>query len=996
MGVFYIFPNFLTKPNRVALFIIISALAFFPFNCFTSAPKTDSTHFILNDDFEHGTLSGWFNTADWSNSDVDPINGERSLKHEQGDGISYIRHPLENENILSDTISWRFSMKNGNWIPSANNKFWFFLYSDEEDIATGQVNGYAAGVNMTGNDDYLKIWEVTDGLPAKTVISSDYKWGSGSMLAIEVKRTPEGEWELKYNEEGEFRNFTSAGKAVAHEHTEAEWCGLVFVYTPTRAGLLWLDDVYSGPPIPDTIPPFVTGLEALTPHLAELSFSEKVDSESALNPENYILNNNVNPVEVNFVNSKFSKVHLYFNEPFTCSEANYLTIENICDPAGNVMEPETVQFKYESLRISDIRIISDNRLRLMFTKPLKESTATDINNYLLDPGGIKPYSATTEIGNPQAVLLSFQEHFIQKGEYTLLVQNTEDLHGNKIEPVEKHIVYYRANPLDVVINEIMARPGPPVGLPEFEYVELHNRTDYPVDLGSWTLAVGNRTRSIPYTVIAPGEYLTLCDPDAESALSVFGPVAAIENFPLIPMGGQTILLQDNEGNIISAISYCESWYKSDYKAAGGWSLEQIDPDNPCGGKENWTASVHISGGTPGAANSVKDINPDNSRPELVRAATLTDSTVRLFFSEPLHPSAEENPGYYSASHNAGEPLSVFYLPPHFTEADLQFSKTFEKNSIYTVTVENGLYDCAGNPVKRKSSAKFALPEKPEKGDVIINEVLFNPPPGGVEFIELYNRSDKVIDLFDMVLAEKCPDTGTIDPAYPIAPGRYLLFPGEYVVLTTCRETIKRYYETPGPFVFAEMERVTKLNNDEGRVIIADRGLDIIDDFSYREDMHHPLLTDFKGVSLERLNFNRPASDQTNWHSASENSGFATPGYINSQFIQPGIEIKGEILVEPEIFSPDNTGYNDVANIVYNFGKPGYLGTITIYDSKGRLVRRLVRNKLLGTSGTFSWDGRNEANSQSKMGIYIIHTEVFHPEGAVKHYKTPVVLGARLR
>ena len=45
--------------------------------------------------------------------------------------------------------------------------------------------------------------------------------------------------------------------------------------------------------------------------------------------------------------------------------------------------------------------------------------------------------------------------------------------------------------------------------------------------------------------------------------------------------------------------------------------------------------------------------------------------------------------------------------------------------------------------------KFGLAKKPEKEDVIINEVMFEPAANREEYLELFNRSDKILDLHNM-------------------------------------------------------------------------------------------------------------------------------------------------------------------------------------------------------------------------------------------------------
>ena len=85
----------------------------------------------------------------------------------------------------------------------------------------------------------------------------------------------------------------------------------------------------------------------------------------------------------------------------------------------------------------------------------------------------------------------------------------------------------------------------------------------------------------------------------------------------------------------------------------------------------------------------------------------------------------------------------------------------------------------------------------------------------------------------------------------------------------------------------------------------------------------------------------------------------------------------------------------MVNISYQFADEGYVANIVIYDAKGRLIKNLILNELLGAKGTFSWDGINENNEKAAIGIYIIYFEAFKLDGDTKKFKKTCVLGGHL-
>jgi len=145
--------------------------------------------------------------------------------------------------------------------------------------------------------------------------------------------------------------------------------------------------------------------------------------------------------------------------------------------------------------------------------------------------------------------------------------------------------------------------------------------------------------------------------------------------------------------------------------------------------------------------------------------------------------------------------------------------------------------------------------------------------------------------------------------------------------------------------------------------------------------------------LERIDFDAPTQNSSNWHSAATSVGYGTPTYKNSQY-KTEADVKGEITIGPEIVSPDNDGMDDFATIDYAFPEPDYVANITIFDAAGRPVRYLQRSALCGTKDYFRWDGLGEKGQKLPIGIYVVYSEVFNLSGKKKQFKKTIVLARR--
>ena len=300
-----------------------------------------------------------------------------------------------------------------------------------------------------------------------------------------------------------------------------------------------------------------------------------------------------------------------------------------------------------------------------------------------------------------------------------------------------------------------------------------------------------------------------------------------------------------------------------------------------------------------------------------------------------------------------------------------------------------------NKIDTIKTVYIALPDSVQPGDIIINEILSNPATGGARFVEIYNRSQKILNLKSLLLASIDTISNSLIKTTDIMKDEFLCFPGNYFVLTKDPLDIQSRYFSPNPDGFIELESMPSYQDDQDVVVIARKndGV-IIDEVKYSRDMHFPLLNYTDGISLERINPFLPSEEKTNWHSAAESCGFATPGYKNSQYRE---SCSGDdwVTIIPPIFSPDNDGKDDFLSLGLHPDRPGYYVTITVFDNRGRKVRQLVNNRLLSAEEQIIWDGIDDNRQKAPIGIYLIYAEFINPDGNKKQVKKAVVLAGIL-
>jgi len=632
-----------------------------------------------------------------------------------------------------------------------------------------------------------------------------------------------------------------------------------------------------------------------------------------------------------------------------------------------------------------------HQLKVDFSEMLTSETALHTDNYTVDAEIGHPGNAV--FGDSQKeVLLDFATDFEPEKDYEIQISGVNDWSQNTMK--DTAITFFRTEILefDVVFNEIMADPTPVVDLPEAEYLEIYNRTAHPIDLSAWVLEIGHSPKLFPSVFISADSYLILCKSDDVETLSSYGSCVGFPSFSLTNTGQSLKLIAPN-GICIHHIHYSRDWYADDEKDDGGWSMERIDPEDFCSAKDNWRAAIDIRGGSPGEINSVDGLTGDMAPPKIERVEVLDSLRIRLYFNKKMDSISYSNPLNYMFDMGLEHPVECIKEGPEYQSVVLRLGQKLQKGIVYTLETTTALRLCDGSDAG-SLWASFAIPDNIERGDIVFNEILFDAAVEDGEYLELVNVSEKVLEAASLSISRLKPNQYDTSWYSVQLPGR-LLFPGDYIVYTSSREQVEKVYYSENPEQIISLEHFISLPNDEGQLILHLKGSkdSVVDRLHYEEAWHYDLLHDTKGVSLEKIDLHQ-GNIPENWHSAASAVNYGTPAYENSQFLASEKPSSRFELV-PEIFSPDNDGYDDVLQINYEMEAPGYTLNLVIYDSRGRKILHLLKNELLGISGSFYWDGQTEDHQKAAIGIYILYFEYFDLQGHATSEKLTTVLGGRL-
>ncbi|MBK8701670.1 MAG: lamin tail domain-containing protein [Saprospiraceae bacterium] len=629
-------------------------------------------------------------------------------------------------------------------------------------------------------------------------------------------------------------------------------------------------------------------------------------------------------------------------------------------------------------------IENSRRVNINFNEKMDAATAGNINQYNVSGLG-SPSSVTLQASGLTATL-DFDFDLKTSEINRLALTGLKDVSGNLMRDTTLKLIYYTLpKPGEIILSEILFDPY----VNREDFIEIHNKTPKKLLLEGLRITniTNGQTRVVGTGIFIEANGYLAFTKDPTSLQQVYLPPVSslilVQDLPAFNNDKGNVLLALPDGSVLDSFSYLDDFhYVFDAgKNIEGVSLEKANLLPFLNDRSNWlSASGAYKYATPGYANSH---SYDRDLPRVVRIEVVDDHNLKLIFDDFLESASALSTASYAVDRNIGSANSVQFGPNGSFEVLLRFDQAFSPTGIYELAIMD-VADKNKN-ILNDTTVQFIFGLPPGEGELIVSEILFNPPTGVDDFVEVYNTSDHAIQLKGLSISnQNNGQSESIEVSY-------VLPPKSYVAVNEDTAALKNFYAPPSISKHV-LSALPAFNVDEGNVTITNVSGLVLDSFNYHEDRHHLLIDkeDRKGVSLEKIRLEAFENSTFNWQSSAKAGNYATPGYENSNALE-GTTQEETFYLPNKVFSPNGDALDDLLILQYQFTQPGYVANIAIYNAEGFKVKNLTNNELLGQKGVIVWDGTNDDGNRERLGIYIITGSVFDPQGKVLHLKKDCVL-----
>jgi|SRR5581483_3007685 len=561
---------------------------------------------------------------------------------------------------------------------------------------------------------------------------------------------------------------------------------------------------------------------------------------------------------------------------------------------------------------------------------------------------------------------------------------------NSLASSDSTPTYIPANPLDVVINEIMFAPVSP----EPEWIELLNTANDTIDLSHWQITIGTntpRTIAATNTKVAPDSMVVLsANPTPLAQIDSIAPFKIVQvSLPTLLNTGSTLALRDPLGDLIDTIAYNGNWI-----ASNGTSIERIDPGKAGSIPSNWAACSDPKGSTILRPNSCRIRTYDLA----LIGARVTESNLYLEFKN----IGKDTVANTTLSVIIGDRDTVKAMaseaiaPGNTIEVPVLLPENIFGMWHATAVLSNPLDERPSNDTLL-CSIDIPIPED----SLVINEIMFDPTPASCEWVELYNRTKRWISLDStrLITGEKRPAeyTHTITPLI-IAPDSFGVIAADVGIFFS---TYPRLRDRDG--VAGLGVSTLDLGHDSCFLTLHDLDSTCIDSVHYLKGWQQSLVRkSFIGISLERKDPGMPSDLANNWQASIDSSG-ATPlakNSIASSTIDSVVPIGTSFVTSfaPNPFSPDGDGFEDASTLTIQTGDATteWALRVRLFDLRGQIVRTLADAVQMIGATTILFDGRKDNGQTLMPGLYtaLIELSSQNPVRTMKQVVGVAIAGKR--